>query len=593
MCGLSGEIRFDGSLADTTAVARMVEALVPRGPDGQGQWSAGRVAFGHRRLSVIDLSPSGSQPMVDSELGLEAVFNGCIYDYKELRAELEGHGYRFFSTSDTEVLLKGYHHWGLDFVDHLHGMFVVVIHERATGRVVMARDRLGIKPLYLAETPGRLRFASSLPALLRAGDVDTSIDPVALHHYLTWHAVVPAPRTLLNGVRKLPPATVRVIEADGTSREHRYWEPTYERRLEHSGWTDRDWEDAIEEALRVAVRRRLVSDIPVGVLLSGGLDSSLIVGLLAQEGQSGLATYSIGFETVGGHAGDEFRYSDVIAERFGTNHHRIRVSSDELAAALGHAIGAMAEPMVSHDVVAFDLLSERVSQSIRVVQSGQGADEVFAGYHWYPPLAEVGREEAVERYAKAFFDRGADDMRALVGERYALDGDPSLEFVRDHMSRAGAQTAVDAALRLDSEVMLVDDPVKRVDNMSMAWGLEARVPFLDHDLVELAAQCPPELKLADGGKGVLKAIGRRIIPPEVIDRPKGYFPVPAITHLEGKVLGLVKDALSSEAARDRALFRPEYVSRLLEDPNGELTPLRGNKLWQLGLLELWLQNHGV
>ncbi|HJX43642.1 MAG TPA: N-acetylglutaminylglutamine amidotransferase, partial [Geodermatophilus sp.] len=512
MCGLSGEIRFDGSLADTTAVARMVEALVPRGPDGQGSWSAGRVAFGHRRLSVIDLSASGSQPMVDSELGLEAVFNGCIYDYKELRAELEGHGYRFFSTSDTEVLLKGYHHWGLDFVDRLHGMFVVVIHERDTGRIVMARDRLGIKPLYLSETPGRLRFASSLPALLRAGDVDTSIDPVALHHYLTWHAVVPAPRTLLNGVRKLPPATVRVIEADGTGREHRYWEPTYERRAEHSGWSDRDWEDAIEEALRVAVRRRLVSDIPVGVLLSGGLDSSLIVGLLAQEGQTGLATYSIGFEAVGGHAGDEFRYSDVIAERFATDHHRIRVSSDELAAALGHAIGAMAEPMVSHDVVAFDLLSERVSQSIRVVQSGQGADEVFAGYHWYPPLAGVGRGEAVERYAAAFFDRGADDMRALVGERYALDGDPSLDFVRDHMSRAGAQTAVDAALRLDSEVMLVDDPVKRVDNMSMAWGLEARVPFLDHDLVGLAAACPPELKLAQGGKGVLKEIGRRIIP---------------------------------------------------------------------------------
>ncbi len=598
MCGLSGEIRFDGSLADTTAVARMVEALVPRGPDGQGQWSAGRVAFGHRRLSVIDLSASGSQPMVDSELGLEAVFNGCIYDYKELRAELEGHGYRFFSTSDTEVLLKGYHHWGVDFVDHLHGMFVVVIHERDTGRVVMARDRLGIKPLYLSETPGRLRFASSLPALLRAGDVDTSIDPVALHHYLTWHAVVPAPRTLLTGVRKLPPATVRVIEADGTSREHRYWEPTYERRAEHSGWSDRDWEDAIEEALRVAVRRRLVSDIPVGVLLSGGLDSSLIVGLLAQEGQTGLATYSIGFETVGGHAGDEFRYSDVIAERFGTDHHRIRVSSDELAAALGHAIGAMAEPMVSHDVVAFDLLSERVSQSIRVVQSGQGADEVFAGYHWYPPMATVdeagaGRDEAVERYAAAFFDRRADDMRALVGERYALDGDPSLDFVRDHMTRAGAQTAVDAALRLDSEVMLVDDPVKRVDNMSMAWGLEARVPFLDHDLVELAAACPPELKLADGGKGVLKALGRRIIPPEVIDRPKGYFPVPAITHLEGKVLGLVRDALSSDAARERALFRPGYVARLLDDPNGELTPLHGNKLWQLGLLELWLQNHGV
>ncbi|SDY98707.1 asparagine synthase (glutamine-hydrolysing) [Geodermatophilus africanus] len=593
MCGLSGEIRFDGSLADTTAVARMVDCLVPRGPDGQGAWSNGRVAFGHRRLSVIDLSPAGSQPMVDNELGLTAVFNGCIYDYKELRAELEGHGYRFFSTSDTEVILKGYHHWGTDVVSRLHGMFAFVVTERDTGRVVLARDRLGIKPLYLAETPGRLRFASSLPALVQAGDVDTSIDSVALHHYLTWHAVVPAPRTILNGVRKLPPATVRVVEVDGTSREHRYWEAPYERRPEHANWSPRDWEDAIEEALRVAVRRRLVADIPVGVLLSGGLDSSLIVGLLAQEGQTGLATYSIGFEAVGGREGDEFVYSDVIAERFGTDHHRIRVASDELAAALGHAIGAMAEPMVSHDVVAFDLLSERVSQSIRVVQSGQGADEVFAGYHWYPPLAGVGREQAVERYAAAFFDRDAADVARLVSDRYAVDGDPSLEFVRRHMSAPHADTAVDAALRLDSEVMLVDDPVKRVDNMSMAWGLEARVPFLDHDLVELAAMCPPELKLADGGKGVLKAIGRRIIPPEVIDRPKGYFPVPAITHLEGKVLDLVRDALTDDAARERGLFRAEYVDRLLADPNGELTPLRGNKLWQLGLLELWLQSHGV
>jgi asparagine synthase (glutamine-hydrolysing) len=593
MCGLAGEITFDGSLADTAAVGRMVDSVVSRGPDGQGGWSAGRVAFGHRRLSVIDLSASGAQPMVDSELGITAVFNGCIYDYRELRAELESRGYRFFSSSDTEVLIKGYHCWGTDVVDHLHGMFALVLHERDSGRVVLARDRLGIKPLYLAETPGRLRFASTLPALLAAGDVDTSIDPVALHHYLTWHAVVPAPRTMLTGVRKLPPATVRVIEADGTSREHRYWQPAYRRRGEHAGWSARDWEDAVEEALRVAVRRRLVSDIPVGVLLSGGLDSSLIVGLLAEEGQADLATYSIGFDAVAGREGDEFRYSDVIAERYATNHHRIRVGSDELAAALGHAIGAMNEPMVSHDVVAFDLLSERVSQSIRVVQSGQGADEVFAGYHWYRPLAGLDRERGITTYAARFFDRDTADMGRLVADRYAVVGNPSLEFVREHMGAPGADTAVDAALRLDTEVMLVDDPVKRVDNMSMAWGLEARVPFLDHDLVELAAACPPELKLADDGKGVLKAIGRRIIPREVIDRPKGYFPVPAITHLQGKVLDQVRDALAAPAARERGLFRPEYVQRLLAEPNGGFTPLKGNKLWQLGLLELWLQTHGV
>jgi asparagine synthase (glutamine-hydrolysing) len=253
----------------------------------------------------------------------------------------------------------------------------------------------------------------------------------------------------------------------------------------------------------------------------------------------------------------------------------------------------MAEPMVSHDVVAFDLLSERVSESIRVVQSGQGADEVFAGYHWYPPLAGVGREEAVDVYARAFFDRDHAQMGEVLSPEWMPAEDASRRFVAEHFARPGAETAVDAALRLDTEVMLVDDPVKRVDNTTMAWGLEGRVPFLDHDLVELAAAVPPELKLAEGGKGVLKRVGRRVIPAEVIDRPKGYFPVPAITHLQGKVLDVVRDALSSDAARSRGLFRPEYVAGLLRDPNEELTPLRGNKLWQLGLLEMWLQQHGI
>ncbi|MFB9376213.1 N-acetylglutaminylglutamine amidotransferase [Kineococcus gynurae] len=593
MCGVCGEITFDGRAADVAAVQRMSEVLAPRGPDSEGLWAQGRIAFGHRRLSIIDLSACGAQPMVDPELGLTAVFNGCIYNYRELLEELRGHGYRFVSHSDTEVILKAYHRWGTDFVDHLVGMFAVVLTERDTGRVVMARDRLGIKPLYLAETSGRLRFASSLPALLAAGDVDTTIDPEALHHYLTWHAVVPAPLTILRGVRKLPPATVRVVEADGRSREHRYWAPDHVRDAEFSRFTAEDWEDAVLEALRVAVRRRTVADVPVGVLLSGGLDSSLITGLLAEAGQSDLATYSIGFESVGGREGDEFAYSDVIAERYGTNHHRIRVTGDELVGALGHAVSAMSEPMVSHDVVAFDLLSQQVSQTIKVVQSGQGADEVFAGYHWYPPLAGLAPADGVDAYARAFFDRDHRQMAEVLDPRWLAPTDVSREFVRAHFTRPGAETAVDAALRLDTEVMLVDDPVKRVDNTTMAWGLEARVPFLDHDLVELAAKIPPELKLAEEGKGVLKRVGRKLIPREVIDRPKGYFPVPAITHLEGKVLGLVRDALSSEAAQRRGLFRPEYVRHLLQDPNGELTPLRGNKLWQLGLLELWLQQHGI
>jgi asparagine synthase (glutamine-hydrolysing) len=551
------------------------------------------VALGHRRLKIIDLSAASGQPMIDSVLGLVGVFNGCIYNYRELRSELEARGHRFFSHGDTEVILKSYAEWGIDFVDHLIGMFATVIVERDSGRAVLARDRLGIKPLYVAQRPGLVRFASTLPALLAGGEVDTTLDLDALSCYLTFHSVVPAPRTLLRGIRKLPPATVRVYEPDGSSTDHLYWSPPFERREEHVSWNATEWQDALLESLTTAVQRRMVADVPVGVLLSGGLDSSLVVALLAEHGQRGLSTFSIGFDAVGGREGDEFPYSDAVARRFGTDHHRIRISSGDLSPALDAAVAAMSEPMVSHDAVAFYLLGEAVSKHLTVVQSGQGADEILGGYHWYPPLAEVDRERALDTYARAFFDRDRAGLADVLTPAYLPTGDPARDFVAEHLASPGAQTAVDAGLRLDTQVMLVDDPVKRVDNMTMAHGLEARVPFLDHEFVELAATTPPELKLAQGGKGVLKDIGRRLLPTEVIDRPKGYFPVPGLTHLEGKILDGVRDALFAPAARDRGLFRPDYVQSLLDDPNTELTPLRGNKLWQLGLLEMWLQHHDI
>jgi asparagine synthase (glutamine-hydrolysing) len=572
----------------------MMAAQVVRGPDGQGRVTSGPLALGHCRLAVIDLSERSAQPMVDPELNLTISFNGCIYNYPELREELLEAGYTFHSSGDTEVLLKAYHRWGDPFVERLHGMFAFCIHDRNRDRVLFGRDRLGIKPLYLSEKPGRLRFASSLPALLAAGDVDTGIDEVALHHYMTFHAVVPAPLTILRGVGKLPPATTLAIEADGTRTSRRFWEPSFTRRAQHEGMTAQDWQDAILDALRLAVRRRLVADVPVGVLLSGGLDSSMITALLAQEGQGRLATFSVGFEAVAGEAGDEFVYSDLIAETFGTDHYQIRVPTGRMLPALSAAVAAMNEPMVSHDAVGFYLLSEEVSRSIKVVQSGQGADEVFAGYHWYPPMMDC--ESAVDTYAGAFFDRHHEGMSRLVAPEHRLPHDVSRAFVADHFGRPGADTAADRALRLDTTVMLVDDPVKRVDSMTMAWGLEARVPFLDHELVELAAACPPALKIAQRGKGVLKDAARRILPSMVIDRPKGYFPVPALTHLQGSYLDLVRDALTAPEAKQRGLFVEGEVDRLVglaERGGEELTPLRGNALWQLGLLELWLQAQGV
>ena len=590
MCGIAGELGRDRA-PDRDALERMSAALAPRGPDGAGIWFHNGTALAHRRLAIIDLSDRGAQPMIDDELGLTVVFNGIIYNHRELRGELEAAGMRFRSDSDTEVLLKGWAAWGEGLLDRLAGMFAFCLVEHASGRCVLARDRLGKKPLYLQELrDGGLRIASSLPALVAGGGVDTRVDPVALHHYLSFHSVVPAPRTILRGVRKLPPATVLVLEPDGSRRERRYWDPPFERDPGRADWSAEDWEGAIMDALRVAVRRRMVSDVPVGILLSGGLDSSLIVALLAEQGQRGLATFSVGFEAVGEREGDEFEFSDLVAAEFGTDHHQIRVGPERLLPALPRAISAMSEPMVSHDAVAFYLLSEEVSKQRKVVQSGQGADEVFGGYYWYPPLLEDGGD-GLDVYSGAFFDRDDAGVRALVAENWAAEGNPSRALAASWFSAPGAASAIDRGLRLDAEVMLVDDPVKRVDNMTMAHGLEARTPFLDHELVELAALCPPELKLADGGKGVLRRAARGIVPDAVIDRPKGYFPVPALSHLEGPVLDLVGDALRSDAARARGLFRSDVVEAMLASPNEHRTNLDGSTLWQLGLLELWLQEH--
>lgn len=591
MCGICGEMTFDGALASAARIEAMNGVMAPRGPDGAGIVLRGRVGFGHRRLKIIDLSEAAAQPFTDPVSGLTLAFNGCIYNYAELRAELAAKGHVFASHGDTEVVLKAWAEWGEAAPERFHGMFAFAIHDRASGRVWLVRDRFGIKPLYLCESGGRLRFASTLPALLAAGGVDTTIDRVALHHYMTWHAVVPAPRTILAGVRKLPAATIRRIDPDGQITDRLFWSADFTRSDAEATRPAGEWRERLAEALRVAVRRRMVADVPVGVLLSGGVDSSLIVGLLAEQGQADLATFSIGFEAANGEAGDEFAYSDQIARHFGTDHHRIRIPSDEMRAHLPDAIAAMAEPMVSHDAIGFYLLSREVAKSIRVVQSGQGADEVFGGYHWYPKLDRSN--QPVEDYAAAFFDRSHAVLAEQISPDFLPPRDESLAFVAGHFAAPGADDPVDKALRLDTDTMLVDDPVKRVDNMTMAWGLEARVPFLDHELVELAARIPAAHKLAQGGKGILKDVARQVIPAEVIDRPKGYFPVPALKHVEGATLEMLRDALNAPRARERAIFRDDYLNRLFAAPADHITPLNGSELWQAGLLELWLQEQGV
>jgi len=589
MCGICGELNFDGAPPELASIRRMLDRLERRGPDHEGSWSDGALAFGHRRLSILDLSERSHQPMLDPALGLSVVFNGTIYNFRELRTQLEARGHRFFSTGDTEVILKAYAEWGGDCVRHFKGMFAIAVWDLRNRRLFLARDRMGIKPLYYSQDSKRLRFASNTQALLAAGGVDTAIDPLALHHHFTLHAVVPAPRTLFKGIRKLPPAHTLTIEADGRSHLARYWHLDAVRPSQPR--SEQEWIEAIHESLRLAVKRRLeIADVPVGVLLSGGLDSSLLVALLAESGVQGLKTFTVGFEDQPEEKGSEFEYSDPVAERYATEHHRFHIPNAEVLTRLPEAVDAMAEPMVGQDAVAFYLLSQQVSEHVKVVQSGQGADEVFGGYFWYPRMAEETEGSRVERFRRHYFDRDHDEFARMI-DPALVDGDHTGALIGELLDAPGADTMLDAVLRLDVTTLIVDDPVKRVDNMTMAWGLEARVPFLDHELVELAAGMPPELKLRDGGKYALRQIARGRLPDAVIDRPKGYFPVPALKYVRGEFLGFMREILDSRACRERGLYQREYVDRLLKAPEQHLTRIQGSKLWHLALLEFWLQRN--
>ena len=588
MCGIFGALALTAEPIAAAVMQRMSEQVARRGPDDAGEFRDDPVVLGHRRLAIIDLSAQGHQPMTESSGRYTIVFNGTIYNYPELRQQLIDKGYPFQSHSDTEVILQAYAHWGESCVEQLHGMFAFAIWDRQTRGLFLARDRMGIKPLYYVKTDNYFYFASNIQALLATDHVDTRLDPVSLHHLFSLHAVVPAPGTLFRGIRKCPPAHTLTLGQDGQFETRRYWQLQATRPQQaHS---DSEWKQMIHDALLQAVKKRLtIADVPVGVLLSGGLDSSLLVALLAEAGVENIKTFSIGFEDQPEEKGSEFEYSDPVAAMYQTEHHKYLIPNSEVLQRLPEAVANMAEPMFGQDAVAFYLLSEQVSNSVKVVQSGQGADEVFAGYFWYPRmLASAGKP--LERFAPWYFDRDHDEFLEMMTAGYQGQ-DVTSQLVAEALADPHADTFMDAVLRFDVTTLIVDDPVKRVDNMTMAWGLEARVPFLDQHLVELAAQCPPELKLLQGGKGILKQIARGILPDAVIDRPKGYFPMPALKYVRGDFFQFMQDILNSQASRERGLFSRGYIDKLLEEPEQHFTRLNGSKLWHCALLEFWLQTN--
>ncbi len=595
MCGICGELRFDHQQPDPRRLQRMKQALRFRGPDAEGDAIDAPLAMGHRRLAIIDLSDRAGQPMRDDHSGVTLVFNGTIYNYPELRQQLIRQGHRFRSTGDTEVILRAFIEWGCDCVSRLQGMFAFALWDPRRQRLLLARDRLGIKPLYYSLNRQRLLFASSPQALLAADPgLDCTIDAFALHNLFTLHAVVPAPRTLLNGIRKLQPAHFAQIDAAGGQggelRVQRYWRLVAKRP--DKPLSDAQWVERIHHALRRAVEKRVrIADVPVGVLLSGGIDSSLLVGLLAEAGQRELKTFSVGFEDAPEEKGNEFEYSDAVAERFATEHHRLMVPNRQVLPRLPEAFGHMAEPMFAQDAVAFYMLSEAVSREVKVVQSGQGADEVFGGYFWYPRMHHSVKP-GIRRFSDEYFDRDHDEYLETVDARFHQD-DVTSPLMQSLLESVDADEYLDRVLAADVTTLIVDDPVRRVDNMTMAWGLEARVPFLDTELVELAASMPPHMKLPNGGKHVLKTLSRGFLPDKVVNRSKAYFPMPALKYVRGEFYTFMRDILLSDTARQRGLFNPLYVEKLLNEPERHFTRLQGSKLWHLAALELWLQQNRI
>jgi len=585
MCGICGQLRFDNKSVDSKDLNIMMSKIARRGPDSSGEWAQTGVGFGHQRLSIIDLSNHAHQPMEDQALDLVLVFNGTIYNYKALRVELSKQGYEFFSQSDTEVILKAYHFWGEDCVLHLDGMFAFCIWDKKQQHLFVARDRMGIKPLYFNLTDQAFSFASNTQSLVAIG-ADTSINSVALQQQLSLHAVVPAPNTVLAGVNKIKPATTLIIKSNGDIKETTYWQPKAQRP--DIALTDSEYIEKTHDLLTQAVLKRMdAADVPIGVLLSGGLDSSLLVALLKEAGHEDIRTFSIGFEDIDDEAGSEFEYSDQIVDRFDTHHEKYVVSNSQVLPRLGEAIANMNEPMVGQDSVAFYLLAEQVSKHIKVVLSGQGADEAFAGYFWYPRMqAETGSE--VERFSKHYVDRPYEEYLQTVNEKYH-SGNHTQTWLNKEFAKANADEFMDKVFRTDITRLVVDDPVKRVDNMTMAWGLEARVPFMDYRLVEHALSIPPSLKMSEEGKHPLKQISRGLLPDSVIDRKKGYFPMPALKYVRGEFLEFMADILTSSACVNRGVFDQNFVQKVINQPEKYMTALNGSRLWHLALLEYWLQ----
>ena len=583
MCGICGEFKFNKSQFDDVRLTKLMDSIASRGNDSKGTYKEKNIFLGHHRLSIIDTSDKSNQPMKINDLVI--IFNGVIYNYKKLRKNLISKGHVFNSSGDTEVIIRLYIEYGSECINYLDGVFSFAIYDTKKNNLFLARDRIGIKPLYYTLDNNEFRFSSSMNGLINRNE-KPQINPIALHYQFTLHSVVPAPHTIISGIHKLEPGHTLKITQSGESYLNKYFDIN---EVEIKNHKEQEITERATYLLKKAVEKRLnIADVPVGILLSGGLDSSLITAL-AKKFKEQIDTYSIGFNTVNEEVGNEFYYSDLVAKDFKTSHIKYKINDDELFNNLDLVISNMSEPMFSQDSSAFFLLSNRVSKNNKVVLSGQGADEVFGGYFWYEQIMNEKSLNEIDTLSKYYFDRSFHNYKNIVNNKYVYSN-----YVHDDISRAMNEmsptlSTLDKVFRLELSMFIIDDPVKRVDNMTMSHALEARVPFLDIDLITYMLSIKGSDKIKHTSKYYLKKLSESFLKKEIIYRDKFYFPVPPLKIIEGKFYHYCKKVLNTDAALNRDIYNRKYIDRLLDEPNTNYTNLNGNELWHFTLLERWLQ----
>lgn len=618
MCGISGLLRFDGRPVDPEMAQAPLQAQAHRGPDATGTWSSGEILLAHNRLTIIDHS-GGAQPMSTEDGGAVVVFNGEIYNYQELRRELQVAGHVFKSNSDTEVLLRAFANWGQDCLKRLRGMYAFAIWDANKGSLFLARDRMGIKPLFYSISRDGIRFASELQGLLALPGPPCEVDPGALDLYLHYQ-YVPSPFTIYRGVQKLPPAHSLTIDAQGRCDGPKsYWDVSFQPE---PGRSEESWLEEMEATISESVRMHLMSDVPFGAFLSGGIDSSTVAALMAKYLEGGLDTFTIGFEEA---AYDERPFAVQAAAEIGARHHVRVIAPDEvdiLDSLLPKLARHYGEPFADSSAVPTYYVSQLAAQKVKMVLSGDGGDELFAGYNTYPAILEPGPEAAgglrgalrrllgappgdVSQAAQA---RPLQRHQARHGEVYAYFQDAQRRALyRPHTSKAmraanpekhmagvfaaaKASDALGVLQYVDLKTYLPGDILQKVDVASMMHSIEVRVPLLDHKVVELAARVPTALKLHGGPAGLekkylLKRFAARFFSPGFFERPKQGFGVPIDHWLSGRYFAQTRERINDPGSVLADWFEPQALAGMTATPEA----VRGNapRVWALLFLDEW------